>query len=182
MPRGTNGACTIVLPLPKSDCRSACLGFDGGTHIDILLVDAPAIMGFCIERDTVKFANYKAAATITTALWARWLRHRVFSHAGFRLADDHRRSLPRVAASCADGMPRGTNGACTIVLPLPKSYCCSACLGFAGGTHIDILLVDAQAIIGFRIKRDTVTFAHYKGAATITTTLWARWMRHNAVF
>ncbi|KAL3228733.1 hypothetical protein MRX96_023862 [Rhipicephalus microplus] len=69
MPRCTNGACTIVLPLPKSDCRSACLGFAGGTHIDILLVDAPAIMGFRIERDTVKFANYKGAATITTALW-----------------------------------------------------------------------------------------------------------------
>ncbi|KAL3228710.1 hypothetical protein MRX96_023840 [Rhipicephalus microplus] len=44
---------------PKSDCRSACLGFAGGMHIDILLVDAPAIMGFCIERDTVKFVNYK---------------------------------------------------------------------------------------------------------------------------
>ncbi|KAL3215594.1 hypothetical protein MRX96_034062 [Rhipicephalus microplus] len=42
---------------------------------DILLVDAPVIMGFRIERDTVKFANYKAAATITTALWDRWLRH-----------------------------------------------------------------------------------------------------------
>ncbi|KAL3228737.1 hypothetical protein MRX96_023866 [Rhipicephalus microplus] len=69
MPRCTNGACTIVLPLPKSDCRSACLGFAGGTHIDILLVDAPGIMGFRIERDTVKFANYKGAATITIALW-----------------------------------------------------------------------------------------------------------------
>ncbi|KAL3215572.1 hypothetical protein MRX96_034040 [Rhipicephalus microplus] len=45
------------------------------THIDILLDDAPVIMGFRIERDTVKFANYKAAATITTALWDRWLRH-----------------------------------------------------------------------------------------------------------
>ncbi|KAL3228720.1 hypothetical protein MRX96_023849 [Rhipicephalus microplus] len=78
MPRGTYGACTIVLPLPKSDCCFACLGFAGGTHIDILLVDAPAIMGFRIERHTVKFANYKGAATITTALWARWLSHRVF--------------------------------------------------------------------------------------------------------
>ncbi|KAL3215482.1 hypothetical protein MRX96_033950 [Rhipicephalus microplus] len=75
MPRGTNGACTIVLPLPKSDCRSACPGFAGGTHIDIPLVDAPAIMGFRIERDTVKFANYKGAETITTALLARWLHH-----------------------------------------------------------------------------------------------------------
>ncbi|KAL3228734.1 hypothetical protein MRX96_023863 [Rhipicephalus microplus] len=75
MHRGANGARTIVLPLPKSDCRSACLGFAGGTHIDILLVDAPAIMGFRVERDTVKFGNSKAAATITTALWARWLSH-----------------------------------------------------------------------------------------------------------
>ncbi|KAL3215544.1 hypothetical protein MRX96_034012 [Rhipicephalus microplus] len=37
-------------------------------------LDAPAIMGFRIERDTVKFANYKGAETITTALWAPWLR------------------------------------------------------------------------------------------------------------
>ncbi|KAL3228745.1 hypothetical protein MRX96_023872 [Rhipicephalus microplus] len=117
--------------LPKSDCRSACLGFAGGTHIDILLVDAQAIMGFCIESDTVTFAQYKGAVTITTALWARWLRHNaVFKHAGFRLADDHRRSLPRVAASCADGMHRGANGACAIILPLPKSDYRSACLGF----------------------------------------------------
>ncbi|KAL3215498.1 hypothetical protein MRX96_033966 [Rhipicephalus microplus] len=70
-----NGAYAIILPLPKSDCRSACLGFTGGTHIDILLLNAPAIMGFRIERDTLKFANYKGAATITTALWARWLGH-----------------------------------------------------------------------------------------------------------
>ncbi|KAL3228766.1 hypothetical protein MRX96_023891 [Rhipicephalus microplus] len=75
MNRGANGARTIILPLPKSDCHTACLGFVGGTHIDILLVDAPAIMGFCIERGTVKFAHYKGAATITTALWAWWLRH-----------------------------------------------------------------------------------------------------------
>ncbi|KAL3215468.1 hypothetical protein MRX96_033936 [Rhipicephalus microplus] len=129
MHRGANGARTIILPLPKSDCRSACLGFVGGTHIDILLVDAPAIMGFCIERGTVKFAHYKGAATITTALWARWLRHNaVFKHAGFRLADDHRRSLPRVAASCPDGMHRGANGASAMILPLPKSEYCSACL------------------------------------------------------
>ncbi|KAL3215478.1 hypothetical protein MRX96_033946 [Rhipicephalus microplus] len=69
MNHGTNGACAIILPLPKSNYRSACLGFAGGTHIDIPLVDAPAIMGFRIERDTVKFANYKGAATITPALW-----------------------------------------------------------------------------------------------------------------
>ncbi|KAL3215490.1 hypothetical protein MRX96_033958 [Rhipicephalus microplus] len=69
------GACTTILPLPKSDCRSACLGFAGETHIDILLMNAQAIMGFRIERDTVKFANYKEAATITTALWAQLLRH-----------------------------------------------------------------------------------------------------------
>ncbi|KAL3215485.1 hypothetical protein MRX96_033953 [Rhipicephalus microplus] len=75
MHRGANGACAIILPLPKSDCRSACLGFTGGTHIDILLVNAPAIMGFRIERDTVKFANNKGAETITTDLLARWLRH-----------------------------------------------------------------------------------------------------------
>ncbi|KAL3215456.1 hypothetical protein MRX96_033924 [Rhipicephalus microplus] len=75
MHRGANGACTIILPLPKSDCRSARLAFAGGTHIDILLVDDPAIMGFRIERDTVKFAHYKGVATITTAFWARWLRH-----------------------------------------------------------------------------------------------------------
>ncbi|KAL3215518.1 hypothetical protein MRX96_033986 [Rhipicephalus microplus] len=74
MHRGANTACAIILPLPKSECRSACLGFAGGTHIDNLLVNAPAIMGFRIERDTVKFANYKGAVTITTALWARWLR------------------------------------------------------------------------------------------------------------
>ncbi|KAL3215567.1 hypothetical protein MRX96_034035 [Rhipicephalus microplus] len=70
MHRGANGACAIILPLPKSDCHSACLGFAGGMHIDTLLLDAPAIMGFRIERDSVKFANYKGAATITTALTA----------------------------------------------------------------------------------------------------------------
>ncbi|KAL3215520.1 hypothetical protein MRX96_033988 [Rhipicephalus microplus] len=75
MHRGANEACIIILPLPKSDCRFACLGFAGGTHINTLKLHAPAIMGFRIERDTVKFANYKGAATITTALWARWLRH-----------------------------------------------------------------------------------------------------------
>ncbi|KAL3228757.1 hypothetical protein MRX96_023882 [Rhipicephalus microplus] len=69
MNRCTNEACAIILILPKSNYRSACLGFAAGTHIDIPLVDAPAIMGFRIERDTVKFANYKGAATITTALW-----------------------------------------------------------------------------------------------------------------
>ncbi|KAH7938957.1 hypothetical protein HPB52_002954 [Rhipicephalus sanguineus] len=46
-----------------------------GTHIDTRLLDAPAIVGFRIERDTVKSANYKGAATIATAFWARWLRH-----------------------------------------------------------------------------------------------------------
>ncbi|KAL3215532.1 hypothetical protein MRX96_034000 [Rhipicephalus microplus] len=75
MHRRANGACAIFLPLRNSDFRSACLGFAGGTHIDILLVNAPAIIGFHIERDTVKFANYKGAATIVAALWARWLRH-----------------------------------------------------------------------------------------------------------
>ncbi|KAL3215514.1 hypothetical protein MRX96_033982 [Rhipicephalus microplus] len=35
--------------------------------------DALAIMGFCIERDTVKSANYKGAATIAGAMCARWL-------------------------------------------------------------------------------------------------------------
>ncbi|KAL3215536.1 hypothetical protein MRX96_034004 [Rhipicephalus microplus] len=97
MYRGDNGACIIILPLPKSDCRSTSLGFAGGTdidtlkmdasaimgfrvesaddHIGILLVNAPAIMGFRIERDTVKFANSKGAVTITTVLWARWLTH-----------------------------------------------------------------------------------------------------------
>ncbi|KAL3215562.1 hypothetical protein MRX96_034030 [Rhipicephalus microplus] len=183
MHRSANRACAIILPLPKEDCRSACLGFTGGTHIDILLLDAPAIMGFRIERDTVKFANYKGAATNATALWARFLRHNpVFLHAGFRRADDHRRSLPRVAASCADGMHRGAHGACSIILPLPKSECHPACLGFAGETHIETLLLDAPAIMGFRIERDSVMFTNYKGAATIPTTLWARWLRHNAVF
>ncbi|KAL3228739.1 hypothetical protein MRX96_023867 [Rhipicephalus microplus] len=90
------------------------------------LVDAPAIMGIRIERDTVK--RY--------APWRQWSTHHI--------------------------------------LPLSKSDCRSACLGFAGGTHIDILLVDAPAIMGFRIGRDTVKFAHYKGAATITTALWAQ--------
>ncbi|KAL3215541.1 hypothetical protein MRX96_034009 [Rhipicephalus microplus] len=75
MHRGANRACAMILPLPKSDCRSACLGFAGGTHIDTLKLEAPAIMGFRIERDTVKFTNSKGAATITTALWDRWLRH-----------------------------------------------------------------------------------------------------------
>ncbi|KAL3215526.1 hypothetical protein MRX96_033994 [Rhipicephalus microplus] len=75
MHRGANLACNNILPLPKSDCHFACLGFAGGRHIDILLVDAPAIMGFRIERDTVKFANYKEAATITTTLWDQWLHH-----------------------------------------------------------------------------------------------------------
>ncbi|KAL3215592.1 hypothetical protein MRX96_034060 [Rhipicephalus microplus] len=54
MHRGANGACAIILPLPKSDCHSACLGFAGGMHIDTLLLDAPAIMGFRIERDSFK--------------------------------------------------------------------------------------------------------------------------------
>ncbi|KAL3215538.1 hypothetical protein MRX96_034006 [Rhipicephalus microplus] len=75
MHRGANRACAIILPLPKTDCRSAWLGFAGGTHIDILLVDPPAFMGFRIERHTVKFANYNTAVTIATALWAWWLRH-----------------------------------------------------------------------------------------------------------
>ncbi|KAL3215535.1 hypothetical protein MRX96_034003 [Rhipicephalus microplus] len=78
MHRGDNGACIIILPLPKSDCRSASLGFAGGTHIDTLKMDASAIMGFHVERYTVKFANYKGAETITTALWAWWLRHNAF--------------------------------------------------------------------------------------------------------
>ncbi|KAL3228691.1 hypothetical protein MRX96_023821 [Rhipicephalus microplus] len=52
----------------------------------------------------------------------------------------------------------------------------------AGGTQIDTLQLDAPVIMGFRIERDTVKFANYKGAATITTTLWARWFCHNAVF
>ncbi|KAL3215573.1 hypothetical protein MRX96_034041 [Rhipicephalus microplus] len=183
MHRGANGACAIIQPLPKSDCHSACLGFAGGMHIDTLLLDAPAIMRFRIERDSVKFANYKGAATITTALTARWLRHNaVFYHAGFCRADDHRRSLPRVAASCADGIQRGANGACAIILSLPKSDCRSACLGFAGGTHIDTLKLDAPAIMGFHIERDTVKFANYKVAETITSALGARWLRHNAVF
>ncbi|KAL3228692.1 hypothetical protein MRX96_023822 [Rhipicephalus microplus] len=82
----------------------------------------------------------------------------------------------------SNGMHRGANGACAIILPLPKSDCRSPCLGFAGGTHIDTLIVDAQVIMGFRIERDTVKFANYKGAATITTTLWARWFCHNPVF
>ncbi|KAL3215533.1 hypothetical protein MRX96_034001 [Rhipicephalus microplus] len=68
MHRGADGACTIILPLPKSDCRSACHGFTGGTHIDFLLLDAPAFMGFRIERHAVKFANYERAVTIATAL------------------------------------------------------------------------------------------------------------------
>ncbi|KAL3228742.1 hypothetical protein MRX96_023876 [Rhipicephalus microplus] len=75
MHRGANEACAIIQPLPKSDCHSACLGFAGGTHIDTLLVDAPAIMGFRIERDTVKSATSKGAATIATAMWGRWLFH-----------------------------------------------------------------------------------------------------------
>ncbi|KAL3215496.1 hypothetical protein MRX96_033964 [Rhipicephalus microplus] len=75
MQRGANGACAIILPLPNPDCPSACLGFTGDPHIDILLLDAHAIMGFRIERHTVKFGNSKGAATIVTALWARWLRH-----------------------------------------------------------------------------------------------------------
>ncbi|KAL3215524.1 hypothetical protein MRX96_033992 [Rhipicephalus microplus] len=125
MHRGANRACAIILPLPKSDCRSTCLGFAGGTHIDTLKLDAPAIM---------------------------------------------------------DDMHRGANRACAIILPLPKTDCCSAWLGFAGGTHIDILKLDAPAIMGFRVERYTVKFANSKGAETITTALWARWLRHNAFF
>ncbi|KAL3215530.1 hypothetical protein MRX96_033998 [Rhipicephalus microplus] len=147
MHRGDNGACIIILPLPKSDCRSACFGFAGGTHIDTLKLDAPAIMGFHVES-----------------------------------ADDHHHSLPRVPASCADGMHRGADGACTIILPLPKSDCRSACHGFTGGTHIDFLLLDAPAIMGFRIERHAVKFANYERAVTIATALGARWLRHNAVF
>ncbi|KAL3215469.1 hypothetical protein MRX96_033937 [Rhipicephalus microplus] len=37
-------------------------------------------MGFHIERDTVKFANYKGAVTIAAALWARWLRKTMSSN------------------------------------------------------------------------------------------------------
>ncbi|KAL3228776.1 hypothetical protein MRX96_023900 [Rhipicephalus microplus] len=137
-------------------------------------------MGFRIERDTVKFAHYKGAATITTAfLGSVAAPQRCFLT---RAAGDQRRSLPRFAASCADGMHRGANGACAIILTLPKSDCRSAFLGFAGETHMDIPLVDAPAIMGFRIERDTVKFANNKGAETITTALLARWLRHNAVF
>ncbi|KAL3215489.1 hypothetical protein MRX96_033957 [Rhipicephalus microplus] len=178
-----NGTCAIILPLPKSDCRSACLGFAGRTHIDILLVHAPAIMGFRIGRDTVKFANCKGAETITTDLLASVAApQRCFLTRWLPCADDHHRSLPRVAASCPDGMHHRANGACAITLPLPKSDCRSACLGFTGRTHIDILLLHAPAIMGFRIERDTVKFASYKGAATITTTFWAQWLHHNAIF
>ncbi|KAL3215516.1 hypothetical protein MRX96_033984 [Rhipicephalus microplus] len=75
MHRGANEACTTILPLPKADCRSTWHGFAGGTHINILLVDAPAIMGFRIEIDNVEFANYKGAGMIVTALWAWWMRN-----------------------------------------------------------------------------------------------------------
>ncbi|KAL3215537.1 hypothetical protein MRX96_034005 [Rhipicephalus microplus] len=183
MHRDANRACAIILPLPKRVCRSAWLGFAGGTHIDILLVDAPAIMGFRIERHTVKFANYKNSSDhrdrfvgLVAAPQCCLLTHWFFS------ADYHHRSLPRVAAFCADSMHCGANRACAIILPLLKSECRSACLCFAGGTHIDILLVNAPAIMGFRIERDTVKFANSKGAVTITTVLWARWLTHNAVF
>ncbi|KAL3215528.1 hypothetical protein MRX96_033996 [Rhipicephalus microplus] len=170
-----NGACAIILPLPKTDCHSAWLGFAGGTHIDILLVDAPAIMGFRIETHTVKFAKLKNSSDHRdsfvglVAAPQRCLLTRLFPS-----ADDHHHSLPRVPASCAyDGRHRGANGACAIILPLPKSEYRSACFGFAGGTHIDTLKLDARAIMGFRIERDTVKFAKYKGAETITTALWA---------
>ncbi|KAL3215509.1 hypothetical protein MRX96_033977 [Rhipicephalus microplus] len=152
MHRGANGARTIILPLPKSDFRSACLGFAGGTHIDILLADAPAIMGFRTEKYTVK-----------TALW-----------------NSHRAHI--AGAMCDRRIACRANGACAIILPLPKSDCRSAFLGFAGGTHIDILILNAPAIMGFRIERDTVKFANYKGAETITTDLLARWLRHTAFF
>ncbi|KAL3228705.1 hypothetical protein MRX96_023835 [Rhipicephalus microplus] len=68
-------------------------------------------------------------------------------------------TLPRVAASCSDGMHRGANGACAIILPFPKSDCRSPGLGFTGRTHIDTLRVEAPAIIGFRIERDTMITA-----------------------
>ncbi|KAL3215495.1 hypothetical protein MRX96_033963 [Rhipicephalus microplus] len=58
----------------------------------------------------------------------------------------------------------------------------SACLGFAGKTHIDILLVNAQAIMGFRIERDTVKFANYKGAGDHHDRFVGSGLRHNAVF
>ncbi|KAL3215531.1 hypothetical protein MRX96_033999 [Rhipicephalus microplus] len=72
----TAAFCHVLLPLVQTVCTMApmehapsfyhypkqiaillWLGFAGGTHIDILLVDAPAIMGFRIERHTVKFAH-----------------------------------------------------------------------------------------------------------------------------
>ncbi|KAL3215548.1 hypothetical protein MRX96_034016 [Rhipicephalus microplus] len=95
----TTALCHVLLPLVQTICTVAptehapsfhhypnkiaaplCLGFAGGTHITILLVDAPALMGFRIERDIVKFANYKEAATIMTALWDQWLHHNAVFH------------------------------------------------------------------------------------------------------
>ncbi|KAL3215519.1 hypothetical protein MRX96_033987 [Rhipicephalus microplus] len=36
--------------------------------------------------------------------------------------------------------------------------------------------------MGFHIQKETMKLANYKGAATIVTALWARWMRQNTVF
>ncbi|KAL3228756.1 hypothetical protein MRX96_023881 [Rhipicephalus microplus] len=234
MHHGANGACAIILPLPKSDCRYGCLGFAEGTHIDILLLDALVIMGFRIERDNVKFAIYKEAATIATALWAGGCATTLSSNTLVFAAQmitttlyhvllplvqtictvaptEHAPSfyhypnmiaVPLVLASpeeristsgCSShhriphrkahyGMHRGANGARTIILPLSKSDCRSACLGFAGRTHIDILLLDAPAIMAFRVERHTVKVANYKRAETIATAMWARRLFHNAVF
>ncbi|KAL3215476.1 hypothetical protein MRX96_033944 [Rhipicephalus microplus] len=119
MHRGANGARTQLFYHYRNQIAVPLVVASPEERISTsYLVDAPAIMGFRIERDTVKFAHYKGAATIPTAfLGSVAAPQRCFLT---RAAGDHRRSLPRFAASCADGMHRGANGACAIILPLPK--------------------------------------------------------------
>ncbi|KAL3215477.1 hypothetical protein MRX96_033945 [Rhipicephalus microplus] len=167
------GASAIILTLPKSDCRSAFLGFAGGTHVDIPLVDAPAIMGFRIARDTVKFANYKRSRNHHD----RFVGSTVCTVAPIKHAPSSHHYPIRIAVPLVLASPEER---------ISTSYLWNApaIMGYRieSVTHIDILLADAPAIMGFHIERDTVKFTNYKGAVTIASDLWARWLRQNDVF
>ncbi|KAL3215558.1 hypothetical protein MRX96_034026 [Rhipicephalus microplus] len=94
-----------------------------------------------------------------------------------------------------------TAALCHVLLPLLQTVCTVAPIKHAPSSYhypnkiaVPLVLVSSKeriytsyywiipAIMGFRIERDTVKFANYKRAATITTTLWARCLRYNAVF
>ncbi|KAL3215554.1 hypothetical protein MRX96_034022 [Rhipicephalus microplus] len=83
----TAALCHVLLPLLQTVCTVAQIKhapssyhFPNKIAVPLVLVSSkeristsyywiiPAIMGFRIERDTVKFANYKGAATNATAL------------------------------------------------------------------------------------------------------------------